>query len=111
MTVALSPMGLDLVWMILSPAVLILFSCVWGLFINLKVPIFNWENETYVVKQSMSAAVGGICSALVGVILIFALLVVPSGASRLLKAGSMVALVTVTFVIYNKNNKVRLEEL
>ena len=38
--------------LLLVPAELILFSVVYGLFLNLKLPKFNWETEVEVVKQS-----------------------------------------------------------
>ncbi len=108
---ALRPLGLDLLWTIVSPAVLILFSCVWGLFINLKLPVFNWENETAVVKQSLSALVGGLCGALVGVALIFALVIVPANLGWILKVLAIATLAGITIVLYGRNNKVKLEEL
>ena len=43
-------------WFLLIPLVYIVFSAVWGLFLNIKFPKFSWESETEVVKQS--AAVG-----------------------------------------------------
>ena len=109
--IALKPLGLELIWVIISPAVLIVFSCVWGLFINLKFPVFNWENETSVVKQSMSAMVGGLCSALVGIAMIFALVLAPASLAWALKAGSMVVLVIATVMLYNRNNVTKLEHL
>ncbi|MBR5128967.1 MAG: hypothetical protein IKU67_02830 [Firmicutes bacterium] len=109
--IALSPSGLDMIWMIISPAVLILFSCVWGLFVNLKVPVFNWENETSVVKQSVSALVGGICGSLVGVLMIFGLILAPIRAGWIMKIAYMVALLVITVTLYDLNNKVRLEKL
>lgn len=52
--------GWELVWLILVPAVMILFSGVWGLFINLLLPNFQWENEVRVVKQSAASMIGGL---------------------------------------------------
>ena len=109
--IVIKPEGMDLVWMIISPVVLILFSCVWGLFINLKIPVFNWENETSIVKQSASALVGGLCSALVGLGLILVLLIVPANIGWVVKVGFVLILLGVTAIIYSKNNKVRLEKL
>lgn len=109
--IALKPSGLEIIWMIISPATLILFSCVWGLFINLKIPVFNWENETSIVKQSASALVGGLCSALVGLGLILVLLIVPANIGWVVKVGFVLILLGVTAIIYSKNNKVRLEKL
>lgn len=43
----------------LIPAVIILFSCVYGIAVNLHFPVLNWENEITIVKQSISAILGG----------------------------------------------------
>lgn len=109
--IALRPSGLEIIWMIVSPGVLILFSCVWGLFINLKVPVFNWENETSVVKQSVSALVGGICGSLFGVAMIIGLVLVPVSLGWIIKIAYMVVLLVITAILYNLNNKVKLETL
>ena len=109
--VALKYTGLELIWMIVSPAVLILFSCVWGLFINLKVPVFNWENETSVVKQSISALVGGICGSLFGVVMILGLILVPADMGWMIKIVYMTVLLVITAILYELNNKVRLDRL
>ena len=109
--VALKYTGLELIWMIVSPAVLILFSCVWGLFINLKVPVFNWENETSVVKQSVSALVGGICGSLFGVVMILGLILVPANMGWMIKIVYITVLLVITAILYELNNKVRLDRL
>jgi ABC-2 type transport system permease protein len=109
--IALRPSGLEIIWMVISPAVLILFSCVWGLFINLKVPVFNWENETSVVKQSVSALVGGICGSLVGVVMMFGLVLAPVSLGWIMKVVYMVVLLVITAILYDLNNKVKLENL
>ena len=111
MIIALRPIGFDLIWTIVSPAVLIMFSLVWGIWANLKLPVFNWENETQIVKQSMSALVGGLCSALVGIAFIFTLIILPADVRWIFKVGVVLMLVLVTVMLYNKNNKVKLEEL
>lgn len=52
--------------MFLTPFVLDAFSCTWGLFINTKLPRFDWDSEVYVVKQSAAAGVGGLTAPLIG---------------------------------------------
>ena len=44
-------------WFLLLPLVYIVFSAVWGLFLNIKFPKFSWESETEVVKQSASVGI------------------------------------------------------
>lgn len=66
------PAGLLALHYILLPLVYIVLDVVMGLFANLKFPLFNWENEARVVKQSASVAVsmlGGILPILIPAIL------------------------------------------
>ena len=44
-------------WFLLLPLVYIVFSAVWGLFLNIKFPKFSWESETEIVKQSASVGI------------------------------------------------------
>lgn len=62
---ALKPSPVELLWLLLLPGLLILFSGVLGLFVNLHFPLLSWENETRAVKQSASAMV----TCLVGMLL------------------------------------------
>ena len=41
-------------WIVIIPAAYTLFIAVVGISVNLAMPIFNWENEVRVVKQSAS---------------------------------------------------------
>lgn len=54
---ALKPSLTRIIWLVVIPAIYILFSSIAGITINLAMPIFNWENETRVVKQSASIMV------------------------------------------------------
>lgn len=56
---ALKPTLIDAIFLILIPAVMILFSCVYALTINLHFPVLSWENEVTIVKQSFSSFLGG----------------------------------------------------
>ncbi|MGN1347173.1 MAG: hypothetical protein ACI4V1_10340, partial [Eubacteriales bacterium] len=55
--IAAKPEGLGVVWMVLIPALYIVFSSVLGITLNLALPLMEWENETRVVKQSASCGV------------------------------------------------------
>ena len=58
------PTGLLILHYLLLPLVYLVFDVVLGLFVNLLLPILNWENEVRVVKQSAAVLV----SMLVGMI-------------------------------------------
>ena len=60
LVIALKPVFLDTIWLVVIPAIFCVFACEFGITINLKFPVFNWENEVTVVKQSASALIGGL---------------------------------------------------
>lgn len=96
----IKPTGLLALHYILLPLVYIVADVVIGLFANLKFPLFNWENETRVVKQSASVAVsmlGGILPVLVPAVL--AILLQPVHFNLYLFAVEAV-LITVTAILY-----------
>ena len=54
---ALKPNVLDMLWLGILPAIFVLFTCVYGITINLMFLVFNWDNEVTVVKQSAAAMI------------------------------------------------------
>lgn len=50
---------------LLFAAVSVLFSTVWGMFINIHFPNYHWENEVEVIKQGMASMIA-IFSAMMG---------------------------------------------
>ena len=87
------------------PAVYILFTAVLGITINLLMPVFEWENETRVVKQSASTVVT--------MFLGFIAVLVPAALLLLFKEASMAvvclptagAILAITTVLYHINNR------
>ncbi len=67
--IALKPSPMQLLSVILIPASVIVISTVFGLFVNLKMHSFDWESETYVVKQSATAAIGGFFGLLLSLVM------------------------------------------
>ena len=109
--IALRPGFMELVWLVLLSLVLILFSQVVGLTANLKMPVFDWENEVSVVKQSASAALGGLGGFVVVLVCMVPVLLVPTEYSNLVKGTLCIIFAVVTWILYNKNNKVNLQDL
>ena len=99
------------VWLFLVPGAYACFSVVFGITVNLKMPVFNWDNETTVVKQSgatMTAVLGGMLFALVPV----GLRVLLAGISDDLFMGMMVmVLLAVSFLLYQKNSRCDLRKI
>ena len=99
------------VWVFLVPLVYACFSSVLGITINLKMPVFNWDNETTVVKQSASTFVsvlGGMLLALVPIGLRFALAGVPAD---LFLGGVTVFVLLITVILYGKNRRCDLRKI
>ena len=111
LALALKPDFMELLWLVLIPAILILFSCVLGLTVNLKMPVFDWENEVTIVKQSASAFVGGIGGFVIVLICMVPVLFVPAIYANLLKGIICVVFTGLTIFLYRKNNAVNLQEL
>lgn len=57
------PAAADGLFLILAPVVCALFSAVWGMYLNIKMPRYNWESEMTVVKQGFAAMAGMLGSA------------------------------------------------
>jgi len=66
--IALRPSVIETLWLIVVPVIAIVFSVVFGLMVNLKLPKLTWETEVSVVKQSASAAIGGLGGFLVVIV-------------------------------------------
>ena len=121
--IAMRPRIAELFWMLVIPAVMMVFSCVYGITINLHFPVFDWESETTVVKQSVSTVLGGmggfiasILCAILCAVLGTALGAVPVALApeqilHLVKAGICILLFSVTCLLYRKNNSTNLKEL
>ncbi len=101
----------QLLWYLLLPALLMAFSCVLGITVNLKLHSFDWEKEEAVVKQSAAAALGGFAGMLLAMALAALLIAVPAGYTAWVKVGSCLALAAGTPVLYEKNNSAALEAL
>ena len=98
----------EFVWLLLVPFLSMLFSCVFGQTVNLKLPVFDWENEVSVVKQSASMLVGGLVPFLVMLILTFGVMLIPAQYTNLTMILLCLGLGIATFILYRKNSRVDL---
>ncbi len=90
------------------PAAVIVFSVVFGITVNLKLPRFDWEQEAAVVKQGASVAIGGFAGPLVSLVCVGAVL----GLSVMwLWAVVCILLAMLTVVLYRYNNKFDMKDL
>lgn len=101
---ALKPGAGELLWLVLIPAVIILFSCVYGIAVNLRFPVLEWESEVRIVKQSASAVLGGMGGLILSILCAVIVGAVPGEYAAYLKAGICAVFLAVTAVIYRSNN-------
>ena len=101
-----SPM--EFVWILFVPLVAMLFSCVFGQTVNLKMAVFDWENEVSIVKQSASAFVGGIVPFFVMIPIMFGAMLIPMQYKNLCMLMFCLVVGAVTVILYKKNSEVDL---
>lgn len=99
---------MDAICVMILSLFLIVFSCVFGLWINLLFPKLDWENETVAVKQSAASFLGGIGGVLVAMIFVVPVILVPARFAVPVYVAEMVVLLLLTTGLYKKNNKVDL---
>lgn len=106
--IAVKPSVWEGIWIVLIPAVYILFFSVIGITINRLMPVFEWENETRVVKQSASVMV----TMLIGMVSILPPAICAVWMSKalmnLISAYTVMILLVLTAFLYRSNNKVDL---
>lgn len=96
---------LGTLWIVVIPAVYIVFSAVVGISINLALPMMQWDNEVRVVKQSASTLVSMLTG--MGSILLpaLALLLIKDISVDLVMGVTVVVLALTTVLLYRKNGK------
>lgn len=106
--IAVKPSVWEGLWIALIPAAYILFSSAAGITINRLMPVFDWENEARVVKQSASVMV----TMLIGMISILVpgicALLMNKVFMNLISAYTVIILLVLTAFLYRSNNKVDL---
>lgn len=98
----------EFVWILLLPLTAILFFCVFGQTVNLKMAVFDWENEVTVVKQSGSAFLGGIVPFFVMIMVTFGVMIIPAQYSNVTMFALCMFFGIAAFILYRKNSKVDL---
>ncbi len=111
LTVALKPSLMGLIWQILLPALLILCVAVLGLTVNLKFHRFDWEKAEEVVKQGASSLIGTFAGILLALVCAAAVTLTPVAYGNVVKLVLCLTLAGLTWYLYSRNQKVRIEEL
>ena len=101
----------EILWSVVIMALIILCSCVGGLTANLKFPKMEWDSEVVVVKQSASAAVGGIMGMLGAVFCGAITAVIPAAFIHIFRAVIVLTLILLTAFLYRKNIRTDLRQI
>ncbi len=111
MVIAVRPGMLQFLWIVLLPALLILFSVIFGITVNLKFHSFDWTKEEAVVKQSIPAALGGFSGPLLAALLAGVVFLVPEQFREIAKGLMCLSLICSIAWLYQRNNQACLDEL
>lgn len=98
----------DKLWIVVIPAVYIVFMSVLGIFVNLCLPILNSDNELRIVKQSASTMVTMVVGMLSGILPCVILVCIETLDKNLVMAVVVVILLAITSVLYMRCCKKKL---
>ncbi|MBQ4521721.1 MAG: hypothetical protein IJA10_02055 [Lachnospiraceae bacterium] len=93
------------IFLVILPMLYIIFTAVAGITVNLAMPVFDWESEVNVVKQSVSVLVTmliGLFSVMVPVVF---LVLGGDGGEYLVYTITSLVLVLLTGIFYCRNNR------
>ncbi|MCB2359945.1 hypothetical protein [Clostridium estertheticum] len=102
MSLCLKPAIMAVVWMFVTPLAYVALTCVWGIFINLKIPNFEWESEVTIIKQSMASVFGILGGMLFGFIPMVILFMLPGVDRNLIMGVITLAVIGFTSFLYMK---------
>lgn len=93
------------IWNIIIPFVYIIFITVIGLAVNIKMPLFNWESETVVVKQSGATAISMLCGFISVLIPVVIIILLKTVNQNILYGIIIAILALITFMVFQKTEK------
>lgn len=108
---AAHPSTLEGIWIALMPAAYILFTAVAGITVNVTFPVFDWENEIQVVKQSASTLVAMLVGVVGTLIPITLTMVLPERFYHVVMSGTLIGILLLTAILYQYNNRKTLMEI
>ncbi len=101
----------DLLALLLIPLSMMLLSVVLGITVNLKLHSFDWEKQEQVVKQSASAALGGLTVPLLCAAAGVFTILMPDGFQFVISLGVCIAVLIPTILFYRSNHRTLLSSL
>ena len=107
----LRPTGVALLVALVTPIAVAVFSAVVGLFMNVKFPLLNWDNEAQAIKQATSVLLSMLAGLITGGIPIVLSILLPSEIFVWAWIGYIVALVGIGVVFYRKITSISLNDI
>lgn len=102
---------MDKLWMTMIPLAYILFVTVLGITVNCKMPVFDWESEAAVVKQSGAMLLNMVVGFLSVLIPVGLLLVFNELSHHLVMGLTFMAIVVITVILYQRNRHIDLRTI
>ena len=93
------------IFLVVLPVLYIVFTAVAGVTVNLSMPVFDWENEVNVVKQSASVLVTMLVGLVSVVVPVVFLILCRDGGEYLVYTITSLVLVVLTGILYSRNNR------
>lgn len=90
------------------PLVYSFFIAVWGMFINIKFPNYEWESETHLIKQGLASMLGMLGGPVFAILPIFIILVLPKVSYQFLQVIVILVIACFTSALYQKVIRCRL---
>ncbi|MEG2571311.1 MAG: hypothetical protein RSA70_07745, partial [Clostridia bacterium] len=84
------------------PVVFSAFTSVFGMFVNCKLPNFDWESETAVVKQSAASMLGILGTPFIIIVFASFLFIFPSVDSRIISASIAAVAGLISYFMYRR---------
>lgn len=103
MSVRLS--SIEFLWLLTLPAVYLVFMCVLGITVNLAFPVFNWESEVRVVKQSATTFITMLVGMAGSIVPLIIMIFIEERFSNIMNIVVVLILVVLTGILYVLNNR------
>jgi ABC-2 type transport system permease protein len=94
--------------LMIVPIVYSFFTSIWGMYINIKMPNYEWVSETAVIKQGLASIIGMLGSAVFAAVPMGILFVFHQIDYRIIQTACMVLMIGFTTLLYHKIRKSRI---
>jgi ABC-2 type transport system permease protein len=109
--IGLKATGMDLVWLLVAPLIIVTLVTVAGLFINAKNPMLHWENEAQAVKQATSTLFTLLFGMIAGILPIICTVALPSGIADFALAFVLLIMMVLSYWLYKNISKISLNSI